>query len=78
MTSVSLYVESPVSRSLSLEEIAINISTEPFLRTLKREFLLLTAYTDNIKETFVAGNMHENKVGMLKTMHLSLFVKSIF
>jgi hypothetical protein len=59
---VSLYVEAPVSRPLSLEEIAINISTEPFLRTLKREFHLLTAYTDNINETFVAGNMLENRV----------------
>ena len=62
MTTVSLFVEAPVTRPLSLEDIAINIATETFLRGLMREFILMTAYTDVLSETFVSGNLAENQV----------------
>ena len=64
MTTVSLFVEAPVTRPLSLEDIAINIATETFLRGLMREFILMTAYTDVLSETFVSGNLAENQVRM--------------
>ena len=64
MTTVSLFVEAPVTRPLSLEDIAINIATETFLRGLVREFILMTAYTDVLSETFVSGNLAENQVRM--------------
>jgi hypothetical protein len=64
LTTTSVCMEMPVSRPLTLEDIAINISTDSFLHALRREFHQVAAFTDSLQETFTEGNRPENQVSL--------------
>jgi hypothetical protein len=70
-------METPVSRPLTLEDIAINISTDSFLHALRREFHQVAAFTDSLQETFTEGNRPENQVSLV-SLKGALHKMSIF